>query len=107
MKRKESKLINAKEKTYKTLQLAIHESGMSLEELGEKIGSSRQSLTTSINRNSFRLETLYTLELILKKKIVFSQFDIPGESTEVLKAKIDTLEGVIKEFATVVLKSKK
>lgn len=100
MKKSAEKLIDAKAKTYKTLQLAILESGLSFEELGNKLGSHKQSINSSINKKTLRLETLYNLELILNKKIVFSQFDNSNESNEILKAKIETLEGVIKALVS-------
>ncbi|HEY1047118.1 MAG TPA: helix-turn-helix transcriptional regulator [Bacteroidia bacterium] len=98
MKKSAEKLIDAKAKTYKTLQLAILESGLSYEELGKKLGVHKQSINASINKKTLRLETLYNLEQILDKKIVFSQFDNFNENAEILKAKIETLEGVIKDL---------
>ncbi len=96
MKKSADKLIDAKAKTYKTLQMAILESGLSFEELGNKLGAHKQSINSSINKKTLRLETLYNLEVILNRKIVYSQFDNSNESTEKLKAKIETLEGVVK-----------
>jgi tetrahydromethanopterin S-methyltransferase subunit H len=72
--------MDAKEKTYLSLATAINESGKSLEEIGKEIGLFKQSLSNSINKRTLRLETLYILESLFKRKIVYSQYDITSES---------------------------
>ena len=98
MPHRKIKQIDGKHQTYLALEAAIRESGLTGEEIAGKLGVLRQSLERSINRKTFRLETLYELEKILSRKIVFSQFDTSEKNTEVLEAKIKTLEGVIKDL---------
>lgn len=104
MPRQQTKLIDAKAQSYAALELAIWDNDLSMAELAEKLGTNRQSLERSINRKSFRLETMYELEKILNRKIVYSQFDSLTKTTEILEAKIETLQGVIREFAAKVPK---
>jgi hypothetical protein len=96
MKDQKDKPIDAINKTYLALEMARLESGKTNEQLAEQMGfSSKQSLGKSISNKTLRLETLYQLEDIFKKKIVYSKYDFPGDKMDKLLDKMESIESLL------------
>ncbi len=89
----------AKNKTYQTIVSAIAESKLGYEEIAGKLGVFPQSLRTSVRNKSLRVETLYQLETILKRKLVYSLFDDSIEDNAIsMKTEIAVLKDLYQQL---------